>query len=294
MRVKLFSLLLSLILLCCSPVICFAANSDFLTESKWVTAKGVKSQIISSETVNSNISGKALYIKDNENLVLYTNFTFSESSMNFDGYDDISINYECETKEGIYTFSIDENGIVDEFGESQNVFDVGQNIYIDATSATLLSYIQYTGQSTVTKTRVFLSINGKRYLILDRIKLKIPEKTTVKKEKTTKKKSSSGRVKIKTYSNNSVRTKTTAEKTSKFDMTFPDETKVSSTEETTELLTEKQEQSFFSSMNKKALYFSIFGVILVIIGLLVVMYVIGYTNAKSKEIDEEDKEQEKE
>ena len=49
--------------------------------------------------------------------------------------------------------------------------------------------------------------------------------------------------------------------------------------------------SFFSSMNKKALYFSIFGVILVIIGLLVVMYVIGYTNAKSKEPDEEDKEQ---
>ncbi|MBQ9517693.1 MAG: hypothetical protein IJI47_03945 [Eubacterium sp.] len=291
-----------------SSITVFGANSDYLSEAKWVRAAGVKTEEINKTSVNNRLTGTAAYIKDNDTLTFYNKFSLSESSMNYDGGDDVRVQYEISAKEGLYTFSVTENGMEDEFGGSQEVIDVGCNFYNDAATCKVLTYAQYNGSSTQVAVRVFLFINNCRYLIFDSVKLKVPEKTTTKKQtttkkaKTTKKKSATTRSKKRASksggknSNQSGRQGAT-EHSTKFDMHFDDESSAKVKKSTKAKTTAAAQNTatvaeHINAMSNRSLVMLICGIALIIAGVLILFYAIGYSKAaKKNRHDNTDEEQ---
>ncbi|MBQ7595342.1 MAG: hypothetical protein IJI47_07545 [Eubacterium sp.] len=312
MQIHRLKAIISFVLVLClipGTITVFGANSDYLNDAKWARATGVKTVELNKTSINNHLSGTASYIKDNDILAMYNRFSFSESSMQFDGGDDIRVQYEVAAKEGLYTFGVTENGIDDEFGESQKVFEVGYNFYLDADTGKVLTYIQYNGDSSSVKVRTFLFVNNCRYLVFDTVGLKKPEKTTTKKQttkapKTTKNKARTtlrykykNRYKYKYKNKRSTKAaryrssksgnEAAQEHSTKFDMQFDDENqsnkskkKAKNTSTTTDNETTSASQR--ASMTDRALILLISGIALIIFGALIILYTAGYSKAKNR------------
>ena len=284
--------IISVILICsivCCTLISYGANSDYLNEGKWERAAEVKTVTLNKKSINNHLGGYASYICDNDILAMYNRFSFSESSMHYDSSDDVRVQYEVTAKEGIYTFAVNKDGIDDEFGESQNVFDVGYNFYCEGKTGKALTYFQYNGDSTSINIRVYLFTNNCRYLVLNSVAMKIPEKTTVKKtttkKATTKKKKSSKKSKSNSRGKSSANAAESAG-TTKFDMQFDDENAAKNAKTTKAKTTVKTDENApvlsRSAMSNSSLILLICGVILIVVGALIIIYSVGYSKAKKQ------------
>ena len=287
-RTAIISVIMICTLVCCT-LISLGANSDYLNEGKWERAAEVKTVTLNKKSINNRLGGYASYICDNDILAMYNRFSFSESSMQYDGSDDVRVQYEVTAKEGIYTFAVTKDGIDDEFGESQNVFDVGYNFYCEGKTGKALTYFQYNGDSTSINIRVYLFANNCRYLVLNSVKMKIPEKTTVKKTTTKKAKKKKKKSSKKSKSNSRAKSSyNSAESagTTKFDMQFDDENntkKAKTTKAKTTVNTDENTPVLSRSvMSNSSLILLICGIILIVVGALIIIYSVGYSKAKKQ------------
>jgi len=260
----------------------YAANIDYLNAVNWSNNKHIYSANIEKKSANDIMYGEIRYLKDNDNLTIYTYFSVSETSLLYDYSDDIRVIYEVEAAEAKFTFTINSEGIEDEFGQSEEIFDCGSNIYYEASALQALTYAHYTGKSSEIKVRVYLAINSSRYLALDTVKLKVPETTTKTKETTTKKFTTKKSV----SSTNKTSKKSSDTKTKKFSIS--DKTDGLS-EDTGKVLKPSNKTSDAynrGEMPQNAKILLIVGIIILLIGIIIAAFYAGRSTKNEESQDE--------
>jgi hypothetical protein len=163
----------------------YAANLDYLSYEKWDNNRKVKSVDIYKTSRENHLNGKLKYVVDNDNLIVYSNISFDESTLSGED-DDIRVIYEFVMHDETYSFALDSEGICEDSGDAEQTFEVGQNFFYNGETPQCLSYAQYLGDSSGGRVRIYLFVNNSRYLVFDSIRIEKP--TTTKKQTTTKKK----------------------------------------------------------------------------------------------------------
>ncbi len=295
-----FLLLLICLLLCLQPFSVFAANTDYLNAEKWEDNPRVKTSDLERHAPLGDLYGRFSFVKDHEELAVYTYVAFSESTMAFDDSDDVRVIYEFHMSDDTYVFSLNSNGICEEFGEESNLFEYDINLYNDGSTCYLMSYGDYNGNALLGDVKVYLSVNNSRYLLQDKIHIQVPEKTTKKKTTTTKRTNKKRTKKSRKATSSNKRSSHKAAKKQRSTKFYASITKHASkstkknttAKTTTESVTPANSAADgFSVKNRTLLIFCI-GV--GVIALLLVVYYVGYSNAQAVKNDKEEEKEEKE